>query len=91
MSWKGWLALVVALPLLYFLSVPPLMLANAAPSPTDPFFPCYPLFENEWMALHYDQPYRWLAAHTSLYEPLDGRFGWWMHSVLPKLPPKQWP
>lgn len=61
-------ALLLALPLLYLLSVPPVVIFTLKPRGSLPF----PRF----LKL-YTTPYDWLHDHTPLEDPLHDYFGWW--------------
>jgi hypothetical protein len=66
----AWTVAILAAPLLYVLSVPPVRLLTAKNRTSDGYVP------RQW-AKHYAKPYYWLRTFEPLAEPLNKYHRWW--------------
>jgi hypothetical protein len=72
-----WVVVVLAMPVLYVLSVPPLYMTDRP----DPFAPQPPRFHGKVLADFY-MGYFWLSNNTPLRAPLEAYWQWWAR-ILP--------
>ena len=82
-------ALLIAVPLLYLLSVPPLVRYSEHSASSDHVIVVqkirlYPVSPTLY---YYHVPYKWLAEHTVLETPLDAYMAFWIPPLAVSMPP----
>jgi hypothetical protein len=70
----AWALSVILVPVLYLLSVPPVVCFTYRAYSTD-------LSVLQWLGL-YQAPYGWMARETPLRHPMEQYYEWWMKRAL---------
>jgi hypothetical protein len=76
----AWVLSLLAVPVLYLLSVPPLYCGI-----TTNWGRRLPNHPPAWV-MHYKEPFQWLYDHTPLQRPLDDYVLWWRRAFLKHVP-----
>ena len=70
--WVGWTLALLAVPVLYVLTAPPIVYSGFTGRKLGPL-----TIDQGW-ALAYGKPYKWMAAHTPLQGLLKSYQAWWI-------------